>query len=104
MEGNNMSTEEVVESVPTEAPHQEGPAWSIVAKCATYNEADQLRLELSTEEDVQVKVHWQGAANDRYFAVKTRQDPRVALEEALNMRRTEKKKRKAKLSKKRRKK
>lgn len=93
-----MSTEEVV------VGHQDGPAWSIVAKCATYDEADQKRLELVMEEDLQVKVHWQGKANARYFAVKTRQDPRVALEEALNQKRADKKKRKAKLNKKRRKK
>jgi hypothetical protein len=99
MEGNKMSTEEVVET-----GHQEGPAWKIVAKCATYDEADQMRLELAMEEDLQVKVHWQGSVNYRYYAVKTRQDPRVALEEALNIRRAEKKKRKAKLNKKRRKK
>jgi hypothetical protein len=99
MEGNKMSTEEVVETVP-----QEGPVWEIVAKCATYDEADQRRLELEMEEDLQVKVHWQGKANHRYYAVKTRQDPRIALEEALNIRRAEKKKRKAKLNKKRRKK
>jgi hypothetical protein len=97
MEGNRMSTEEV------EAGHQEGPAWEIVAKCATYDEADQRRLELAMEEDLQVKVHWQGKVNNRYYAVKTRQDPRIALEEALNQKRAEKKKRKAKLNKKRRK-
>ncbi len=94
-----MSTEEVVET-----GHQEGPKWEIVAKCATYDEADQRRLELEMEEDLQVKVHWQGKVNHRYYAVKTRQDPRVALEEALNIKRAEKKKRKAKLNKKRRKK
>jgi len=92
MEGNKMSTEEIVE-----VGHQEGPAWSIVAKCATYEEADQKRLELEMEEQLQVKVHWQGIATNRYFAVKTREDPDVA-------RREEKKRRKAKLSKKRRKK
>ena len=94
-----MSTEEIVKTVP-----QEGPAWEIVAKCATYDEADQRRLELEMEEDLQVKVHWQGKVNNRYYAVKTRVDPIVALEEALNAKRTEKKKRKAKLNKKRRKK
>ena len=93
-----MSTEEV------ETAHQEGPAWKIVAKCATYGAADQLRLELATEEDLQVKVHWQGRVDDKYYAVKTRQDPKLALEGALNQRRAEKKKRKAKLNKKRRKK
>ena len=51
-----------------------------------------------------MKVHWQGKVNNRYYAVKTRQDPRVALVEALNQRRADKKKRKAKLNKKRRKK
>jgi len=94
-----MSTEEVVETVP-----QEGPQWEIVAKFATYDEADQTRLELAMEEDLQVKVHWQGKVNNRYYAVKTRQDPRIALEESLNIKRAEKKKRKAKLNKKRRKK
>ena len=93
-----MSTEEV------EAVHQDGPTWEIVAKCATYNEADEKRLELEMEKDLQVKVHWQGKVNHRYYAVKTRQDPRVALEEALNQKRFDKKKRKAKLNKKRRKK
>jgi len=94
-----MSTEEVAK-----AGHKEGPAWEIVAKYATYEEADQVRLELAMQEDLQVKVHWQGNAVSRYFAVKTRQDPSIALEEALNARRAEKKKRKAKLNKKRRKK
>ncbi len=93
-----MSTDEV------ETGHQDGPAWKIVAKCATYDEADQKRLELVMEENLQVKVHWQGKVNNRYYAVKTRQDPRVALEEALNQKRAAKKKRKAKLNKKRRKK
>ena len=93
-----MSTEEVV------VGHQDGPAWKIVAKCATYDEADQKRLELAMEEDTQVKVHWQGKVNYRYYAVKTREDPSVALAEALNAKREEKKKRKAKLNKKRRKK
>jgi len=53
---------------------------------------------------LQVKVHWQGKVNARYFAVKTRQDPHIALEEALNQKRADKKRRKAKLNKKRRKK
>jgi len=86
-----MSTEEVA------VGHQDGPAWKIVAKCATYDEADQKRLELVMEENLQVKVHWQGRADNRYFAVKTRTDPNIAKRE-------EKKRRKAKLSKKRRKK
>tara|TARA_R100000008_G_C3531373_1_gene139462 strand:- start:531 stop:812 length:282 start_codon:yes stop_codon:yes gene_type:complete len=93
-----MNTEEV------DAGHTEGPAWKIVARCATFDEADQKRLELAMEEDIQVKVHWQGPANRKFYAVKTRPDPRLALEEALNAKREEKKRRKAKLSKKRRKK
>jgi len=93
-----MSTEEIV------VGHQDGPAWEIVAKCATYDEADQRRLELAMEESLQVKVHWQGKVNNRYYAVKTRTHPDVVLEEALNARRVEKKRRKAKLNKKRRKK
>jgi hypothetical protein len=99
MEGNIMSTEEIVEE-----GHVEGPRWEIVGKHTTYEEADQQRLELAMEEDLQVKVHWQGKVNARYFAVKTRQDPHIALEEALNQKRADKKKRKAKLNKKRRKK
>ncbi len=98
MEGIKMSTEEV------ETGHVEGPSWTIVARCATFDEADQRRLELALEENVQVKVHWQGKANNRYYAVKTRPDPSIALEEALNAKREAKKRRKAKLNKKRRKK
>ena len=86
-----MSTEEIV------VGHEDGPAWKIVAKCATYDEANQKRLELALEENLQVKVHWQGKINHRYFAVKMRVDPDIA-------KRQEKKRRKAKLSKKRRKK
>jgi hypothetical protein len=93
-----MSTEEIV------VGHQEGPAWKIVAKCATYDEADQKRLELAMEEDLQVKVHWQGKVNHRYYAVKSRPDPSIAHAEALDAKRDEKKRRKAKLNKKRRKK
>ena len=66
-----MSTKEI------ETKHEEGPRWKIVPKCATYDEADQKRLELAMEEDLQVKVHWQGKANARYFAVKTRTDPTI---------------------------
>ena len=56
------------------------------------------------EEDLQVKVHWQGKVNNRYFAVKTRTDPDVAMQEDRRLAREEKKRRKARLSKKRRKK
>ena len=91
-----MSTEEVV------AGHQDGPAWKTVAKCATYDEADQKRLELSMEENLQVKVRWGRMRDD--FVVKTRLDPALAEIEALQIKREEKKRRKAKLNKKRRKK
>lgn len=93
-----MSTEEV------KMPHQDGPSWKIVGRFATFDEADQKRLELAMEENLQVKVHWQGKVNNRYFAVKTRTDPEVALQENRRLAREEKKRRKAKLSKKRRKK
>lgn len=93
-----MSTEEIVE-----VGHKEGPAWKIVAKYATYEEADAKRLEIAPDDDLEVKVHWQGMANSRYFAVKARQDPRIELEEALNIKRDDKRKRKAKMNKKRRK-
>ena len=71
---------------------------------ANFDEADQKRLELQMEEDLQVKVHWQGKVNNRYYAVKTRTDPSVALLQAQQLKREEKKRRKAKLNKKRRKK
>ena len=88
----------------TEAAHVEGPPWKIVGRFPTFNEADQKRLELAMEENLQVKVHWQGSFNNRYFAVKTRSDPEMALEEARHLQREAKKRRKAKLNKKRRKK
>ena len=94
-----MSTEEIVE-----VGHQEGPAWSIVEKCATYDEADQKRLQLELEEGLQVKVHWQGKVDNRYYAVKSRPDPALAEAEELDIKREEKRRRKAKLNKKRRKK
>tara|TARA_B100000029_G_scaffold311698_1_gene304210 strand:- start:61371 stop:61652 length:282 start_codon:yes stop_codon:yes gene_type:complete len=93
-----MSTEEV------EKVHQDGPAWTIVGRFPTFDAADQKRLELAMEENLQVKVHWQGKVNNRYYAVKTRLDPAIALEEEAAARRAEKKRRKAKLNKKRRKK
>ena len=88
----------------TEAAHVEGPPWKIVGRFPTFNEADQKRLELGMEENLQVKVHWQGTFNNRYFAVKTRTDPAAALEEDRRLQREQKKRRKAKLNKKRRKK
>jgi len=93
-----MSTEEV------DVGHQEGPPWKIVGRFPTFEKANDRRNELLVEEDLQVKVHWHGGANNRYFAVKTRTDPSLALAEALNAKREEKKKRKARLNKKRRKK
>jgi hypothetical protein len=98
MEGNKMSTEEI------ETGHVEGPSWNIVGKHPTFEEADQQRLALAMEESLQVKVHWQGRMHHRYFAVKSRLDPSVVIEDALAAARIEKKKRKAKLNKKRRKK
>ena len=86
-----MSTEEV------DMPHDDGPAWNIVGRFPTFEAADAKRNELTGEEDIQVKVHYQGPANRKFYAVKTRIDPAVAKRE-------EKKRRKAKLSKKRRKK
>ena len=88
----------------TEAAHVEGPPWKIVGRFPTFNEADQKRLELAMEEDLQVKVHWQGSVSNCYFAVKTRTDPAAALEEDRRLQREQKKRRKAKLNKKRRKK
>ncbi len=93
-----MSTEEI------EVVHEDGPSWTIVSRHPTFDAADQQRLELTMEENLQVKIHYQGPPNRKFYAVKTRVDPAIALEEALNARRAEKKKRKAKLNKKRRKK
>jgi hypothetical protein len=92
MEGNTMSTEEV------EKIHTEGPRWEIVRRYETYTDADMYRNGLLTETDsLQVKIHRMGPEGDEFFAVKTRVDPGIAKRE-------EKKKRKARLSKKRRKK
>ena len=93
-----MSTEEV------DAGHQDGPAWKIVGRFPTFEGADVRRTELVAEGGLQVKVHYQGPENRKFFAVKTRIDPAIALEEALVEKRAAKKRRKAKLNKKRRKK
>ncbi|MAH51281.1 hypothetical protein CMI37_36025 [Candidatus Pacearchaeota archaeon] len=87
-----------------EGTHQEGPPWKIVGKFSTFEAADAKRIELSEDLDFQVKIHYQGTENNRYFALKTRANPAIALEEALNVKRAEKKRRKARLNKKRRKK
>lgn len=93
MEGKTMSTEEV-EMAPQ---HTDGPAWNIVGRFPTFEGASAKRDELVDEEDLQVKIHYQGPPNNKFFAVKTRTDPSV-------LKREEKKRRKARLSKKRRKK
>ena len=77
--------------------HSDGPAWNIVGRFPTFEGADVKRNELTDELDLQVKIHYQGPPNQKYFAVKTRTDPSIAKRE-------EKKRRKAKMSKKRRKK
>jgi len=92
-----MSTEEVAK-----VGHQEGPPWKTVGRFSTFDEADQKRLELSMEENLQVKVRWMRLRDD--FAVKTRVDPVVAMEEERRLAREAKKRRKAKMNKKRRKK
>ena len=92
-----MSTEEVVK-----VGHQEGPPWKTVGRFPTFDEADQRRLELVMEENLQVKVRWTRLRDD--FVVKTRLDPAIAQEEEMAAKRAEKKRRKAKLNKKRRKK
>jgi hypothetical protein len=108
MEGNKMSTEEV------DGGHKEGPPWKTVGRFPTFDEADQRRLELAIEKDLQVKVGWRrnGAPGrsggpregELFFVVKARLDPALAEIEVLNAKREEKKRRKAKLNKKRRKK
>ena len=85
-----------------EKTHVEGPPWKTAGRFSTFEEADQRRLELVMEEDLQVKVRWARLRDD--FVVKTRIDPEVASKEELQAKRAEKKRRKAKLNKKRRKK
>ena len=87
-----------------ETVYVEGLPWSIVGKYPSFEAATLKREELVIEGELQVKIHYQGAANNRYFAVKTRVDPSLALEEEAIQRRAEKKRRKARLNKKRRKK
>jgi hypothetical protein len=94
-----MSTEEVVED-----GHDQGPPWNIVGRFPTFDEADQRRLELTIEENLQVKVRWMRTDLRGDFVVKTRLDPALAETEALKAKREEKKRRKAKLNKRRRKK
>ena len=91
-----MNSEEVEKT-----GHQEGAPWKTVGRFPTFDEADQKRLELIMEEDLQVKVRWARLRDD--FVVKTRVDPEVALEVEREAKRAEKKRRKAKLNKKRRK-
>lgn len=64
MEGNTMSTEEI------DLPHQEGPSWDIVGKYATYEAADIKRNELLSEENLQVKIHYQGPRNRKLLPLK----------------------------------
>jgi len=87
-----------------EADHVEGPPWRIIARCATFEEADEKRTSLLAEENLQVKIHWMGAPQHRFFAVKTRVNPTIAIAEEAALKREEKKRRKARLNKKRRKK
>ena len=77
-----MSTKEV------ESGHQEGPPWKNVGRFPTFDEADQKRLELSMEEDLQVKVRWARLRDD--FVVKARIDPAFAATEDLRAKRAEK--------------
>ncbi len=90
------------EEMPVTQEHTEGPAWSSAGRFKTFEEADTKRKELTTEQDLQVKVKWMRKNED--FVVKTRVNPSVAEEEERIRRREEKKRRKAKLNKKRRKK
>ena len=86
----------------TETIPIEGPPWKTVGRFPTFDEADQKRLELSMEENLQVKVRWTRLRDD--FVVKARLDPALAAVEEAASRRLAKKRRKAKLNKKRRKK
>jgi len=84
--------------------HTEGPSWNIVGRFPTFELADKKRNELVADSDLQVKIHYQGTVNNRFYAVKIRFNPALAEAEAERLRKEVKKKRKAKLNKKRRKK
>ena len=84
--------------------HTEGPSWNIVGRFPTFKLADSKRKELVADSDLQVKIHYQGTVNNRFYAVKIRFNPALAEAEAERLRKEVKKKRKAKLNKKRRKK
>ena len=108
LEGKRMSPrkerkKEMIEDLKeAEGAHVEGPPWSTAGRFTTFDKADQARLELAMEENLQVKVRWSRLRND--FVVRTRINPEVAQAEEAANRRLEKKRRKAKLNKKRRKK
>jgi hypothetical protein len=82
--------------------HMEGPEWHTASRYKTFEEADTKRRELTADEDLEVKVKWMRKRDD--FVVKTRVSPSVAEAQEAQLRREEKKRRKAKLNKKRRKK
>ena len=84
--------------------HQDGPSWKVVRRFQTFEEADCLRVQLSEDKDLQVKIHIMGPPLGEVFAVKTRPDPSLEGERLLEEARILKKKRKKKLNKKRRKK
>ena len=80
--------------------HKEGPPWKTVGRFLTFDEADQRRLELAIEEDLQVKVHWRRyralspggpGEGELFFVVKARINPELALEEEAIKKRAEKK-------------
>jgi len=84
--------------------HQDGSSWKIVRRLQTFEEANRLRVQLSEDKDLQVKIHIMGPRIKQYFAVKTRPDPVLEAMHLLEEARLLKKKRKKKLNKKRRKK
>jgi len=79
----------------TQTEHTDGPPWKIISRLATFEEADKKRYELVQDKDLQVKIHWQGPQNKKYFAVKTRVDPEiVAKQKATRKKRTKKRSKK----------
>ena len=84
--------------------HQDGSSWKTAKRFQTFEEADQLRVQLSEDEDLQVKIHIMGPQLKQYFAVKTRSDPALERHRLSEEAKILKKKRKKKLNKKRRKK
>tara|TARA_Y100000034_G_C6563727_1_gene244041 strand:- start:61 stop:429 length:369 start_codon:yes stop_codon:yes gene_type:complete len=66
-----MPKSETREEVSKNGKHW-GKPWRIVAKCDTFEEADELRNAIVGDPTMQVKVHYQGPRNHKTYNVKSR--------------------------------